>query len=183
MNDPANPVRLNEKWIVIILWISLLGLLYLTTSNGAIVGFGGNVRDFYAAYFSNGMFPGNEITINQVVYVTAAISIAMALVLAILLFDAWTKFISLTNQLLIAFVQSTISGESNPILFELLDFPLIQEENNLSKDIETDEEVFDTKPDEAIGSMIGSVLKAIALSWLVIILAPHVIVLVSLIFH
>lgn len=191
MDDPANPVRINEKWIVIIIWTALLTLLYFTTANGAVTGFGGNVRDFYASFFTNGGFPSESLPIKPIMVATSVVALVLSGVLVYQLFDAWSKFISLTNQILIAFVESSMPGERNPILFELLNFRLPKEEEkpeqgnelDVKDDIEDqpEEEVIETAPDQAIGSVIGSVLKAVAISWAIIIVTPGIIILVSLI--
>lgn len=199
MDDPTNPVRINEKWIVIIIWVALLTLLYFTTANGAVAGFGGNVRNFYISFFASGLFPDETVVINPVAYVTAFVTLGISIILVFALLDAWSKFVRFTNQILIAFVQSSLPGERNPILFELLNFKARKEEKSTEND-ETEEdeataeamaeaaaeeevEVIETDPDDAIGSMLGSVLKAIAACWVIMILTPGIIMFISLISH
>lgn len=181
MNDPA---RINEKWIAIIIWAALLYLLFLTTSNGAVTGFGGNVRNFYASFFASGLFPDRGVAVNTSAVSTAVVTLVMAVVLVYQLFDAWLKFIHLTNALLIAFVQSTLPGDHNPILFELLNFQTSRKTENITENNEDEnEEVVETDPEEAIGSLVGGVLKAVAISWVIMILTPGIIILISLIGH
>jgi hypothetical protein len=188
MNDPANPVRINEKWIVTIIWVALLTLLYETTFNGAVAGFVGNIRNFYAAYFSNGVLP-SDLSPNPSITFVAFVMLAMSMVLIFVLFDAWSKFVQLTNQMLIAFVQSSLPGERNPILFELLHFKPIEggqqaepgADAKTEEPSDTEEEAVETNPAEAVGSIIGNLLRSIAICWVVIILTPGIIIFISLI--
>lgn len=176
MDEPSNPVRLNEKWIAVIVWAVLLALLYLTSTNGALLGFGGNVQAFFTTFVNLGM-PFDQAPEQRGLMVTmGVVSLLMTIGLTYLLASAWMRFVDLTNTLLVAFVKRTEPGASNPIFFEMLHF---KEPEKLPED---EAEEIATDPDDANGSMVGSILRSIALSWGIIILSPGVIVVVGLMF-
>ncbi len=156
----------HNLWMVIAIWLGLLVALIVASSHAATVSFGGAMSSLMQLSMIDSFVPtmgafGFEMVLGLIVPIITIGS----------LYNTWMKFMSFTNELIIMFAKSKDDTTIN-VFDELLTFDSFYKDRD-------DKSENEPVAGDADGSLIADVLRALSITWVLILISGPLMLAIS----
>jgi len=172
LNEQPSSKTVQDKWIAVAIWGALLAALVYTSANATVLAFGGSITSYLRSLASPAEFDNTSGVVVAIGGLAATIAVVIQLI------KAWQKFGDLTHDLIAAYAKSNKSEGSNAIFSDMLVFQVPEDEPRGAEEGDGQETELD--PDESESSSVSEVLRPLAYSWAIILIAPPLISVISL---
>ena len=169
--------RRHNKWIAGAVWLALLGTLIYTSSAGLNLSFGGTLSN-YVRFLANPLTTAGDQ--NAGTTFLAVGGLVVTVVFVVLILNAWLKFASLTHQMIISYAAADRPQGGDSIFYDMLDF-----EPDAAEDTDSEANngvTAEPDPARSESSSVSDVIRGIAFTWAVVLLALPVISIATMIF-
>lgn len=157
-----SPSSSYDKWVPIVLWLALLAGLLYTSVSGTALAMGGSITNLMQSQLSLEQTGENQRGMTTL----EIVNLALMAVLLSQVVNAWLKFVSLTDELIVAYAgASTFEGQKTLFSHLLVFDPSLGLEAQEGGDFEEAE----LDPEDAHGTLVGDVIRPLAFTWAIII--------------
>jgi len=174
MTNRKHSPKSHDKWMAVLIWLALLAGLVYTSGSSATLVFGGSMTNLVRTQVSLNQvgMNGDGVTIGDIAHLVFVAALLSQLV------NAWLKFVTLTNELIVANAGTGGSGEMGELFLSFLLF-----ETSIDYEEQGDDEREEKlDPEDADGTLVGDVVRPLAYAWVIMIGSPAVISMVSRMF-
>lgn len=154
--------KTQEKWITTVIWLAVLGALVYTSGYAvSIVASISGMANLMKSWADSGLYGVMPRSNNGITVFAGVIGTAIA---AYHLLNSWTKFATVTNELLVAYARSKKADIQETVFDSLLVFEDLGRED-------TSEET-ELNPDDANSTLISDVIKPLGIAWIALLATP-----------